>query len=312
MQRILFGAALFVATSANAETLNVERYYPSAVPEMETINSIAVDRFEGSDGEALSFALEEYLGATALNGTPVFSLVDYRTGSKADALLSGTASVTVEQFPAEQTRNKCVERDGKNACIKYADIRIECVRRTVALTAAVRLSAFSDGRILMSRQIPERDSQMICADDSQSARTVEEIVGTLMRNAVRSLPSLAPRRETENVALLEDSKGLPKPLVKQFRTAVKLTKTDTAQACNAFEAISAAAPDHGPTRFNIGLCQEWRGERAEAEALYTVVAAGPQYRKQAEAGLSRLDIDRRGRAEWMARDSFRSGKGAPN
>ena len=80
-----------------------------------------VERFDGPDGTELSFAIEKALRSAKIDGRPYFQMT--ADSSRSEAVISGTARVSVDEFDQYQARTKCVELDANDQCIKNKEIK---------------------------------------------------------------------------------------------------------------------------------------------------------------------------------------------
>lgn len=289
---------------AQAESLRVDRFIPSPIAGMETVVSIAVDRVAGSDGDMFADALEHHLAWLSDDGMMIFEVTDARSATPPDAIVTGAADIRVRRFETDEKRKKCVERDGNGKCVRKADVVVECLNREVSLAANIRFFAANRGQILYTRSMSPSDSEKRCDDDRSSFRSMDEVVRELLREAASEIPVLAPRFDRPAIDILEERKGLPKDWVTPFRDAIRLTKNDRSAACDAFERIAVAVPEHSPTQYNLALCYEAAGNADEAGNRYDDLLGDRIAGRAAKKSLRRIEQNRIVRPQWEARQAL--------
>lgn len=308
--KCLFGFSLLaLAHSASAETIRVPDHSPSSNPDFLTIQSIALGTFDGEDGSAFGHMIESRLSALRGEEGPFFNVVVNGPNAKADAIVTGSARASVETFRNWQKREICDEKDADKNCLRYRDVPMDCTRRIVSVSAQLRIHAVADGRVLHSDGAQRRQEKIICPDDSSSPQTVDEVVDELLKSAQFALlPELAPRLGGSNVKLREESGGLPKPSIKRFKDAIKLTKTNVTAACAEFDALANAGLQNAALAYNRGLCAEMRGDEAGALSIYENLRAQNGSDQLASGGITRIEKNRRVLAQIAARRAWINGR----
>lgn len=287
--RVLTAIGLFAAAPAAAEGVELTGTFPAPYREASLLGSLAIGRFSGTDGEALSHAIERTLARTGyfdilIGGRPG------RRGNRADGMLSGVVTTGVEENRFTRTIKECVEREGgkrDGKCLKEADRDVSCTRRVVTVRADMRIVDGESGRVAYSSAKPMRDEISWCPGESP-ARTAETTISNLIDQIAGSVQAdIEPRTERYFIRFRESTKGLSKPLAQRFKAAVRRTKRDTKGACAEWAAIDREAPNHPSVLFDLGLCAEARGEYDTALDFYTRAA-----RVMGSDGMARTGIDR--------------------
>jgi len=289
---------------ANAESLRVDRFTPAPIPGMESVVSIAVDRVSGPDGDVFADALERHLAWLSDDGMMVFEVINPRSPTPPDAIVTGAADISVRRYDTDEKRKKCVERDANGKCVRKAEVVVECLNREVSLSANIRIVDEHRGQILYTRSMSPSDSEKRCDDDRSSFRAMDEVVRNLAREAASEIPVLAPRFDRPAVDILEERKGLPKDWITPFRDAIRLTKTDRSAACDLFEQIAVAVPGHSPTQYNLGLCYEAAGRADDAASRYDDLLGDRLAGRAAKKSLQRTEQNRIVRPQWEARQAL--------
>jgi hypothetical protein len=309
--RWVLGAMLVCgAAPTAAETLTVVGSNPAGNGNINDLISIAVDRFQGEDGSALSQALESELTGVRFGGQPYFRVVAPESGVATDALVTGSVRTGVEETGTTEKRKRCIEQDpaDKNKCLKEEEYDMRCRRRVATISTNVRLVAMGDGSVRYTRPLTARDEQTFCPD-RKANRTVEAFIDTTLGEQVRAIRyDLAPTGFSDNVRVDENRKGLPKPAADAFKNAIRQTKSDQAGACDSWAAIARDAEPTAALAFNLGLCAEARRDFTAAIDWYGQAQRLGSKNRDIGEGLARIDRHRRALADWEARKALIAGR----
>lgn len=298
---ILAGCALGgFSAPARAEVLQVFWLAPAGNDRLAELRTIAVEPLGGNEGEALAIRLEDMLRAISLDGGPYFQMLDPRAGKRAEGVLRGTANSDLRFSRFTEEREDCAKKDEVGKCIEPKKIKVNCSRRFVDLTVVLRAVRI-DGTVIHTADRTETHESKSCEGDSQPPRARAEVVRDQIRVLVdRMRLDFAPRFRDETVRVDENRKGLSKPDAARFKTAVKLTKTDTRAACTAWREVLATNPQHVPTLFNVALCDEHETRRDAAAQGYKMVLQLAPRTGAASAALGRIGLDASARAQLAA------------
>jgi len=297
-------ALVGVASAARAEVLAIEGMTPAGSPEFADIQSIAIGRFGGSDGRALAFALEDRLSAVTIFGQDYFDIIGGRAAVPSDASLSGHVTAGIEEYETTAKRRRCVERADKDKCVTRKSIRVDCLRRIIDYRAQVRVTRYSDGRSIYSESFPESHEQTICFGDDENFSSSESVIRTLVAataSAVRA--DLAPRQYRRDIRILESRKGMTKVESNFFKAAIRMTKSDAAEACRMWDEAAASGQVHISLTFNRGLCAEQRGDLEAALDLYEEADRIAPGKSEVTGSLQRVSDHRRALDEWELRQT---------
>lgn len=279
-------AALCIATTAQAESVKLTGRFPAAERQVAMLRSVAVERFSGRDGAALSLALERALA----NGRHFDVVPADRRGDAggADGVISGAVSAGVQESDFDKTEKRCVERDATRKCTKEEQVKVRCTRRIVEFSADVRVVDAAKNRVLFSAERPKRDELTWCGDE-EPARTAEQTVRTFIATTASELAAaFTPRDESYSVRFRESTKGLPKEAERLFKDIVKQTQRDLPGACAAWRAMAETIPDHPSILFDLGLCAEAAGNWTEASDFYAKAAPLLGRDSEAATGVRRI------------------------
>jgi hypothetical protein len=293
-------AACALSAPARGETLNIESVYPAGSNEAAALSSIRVDRFGGTDGEALAFRIEDSLRGASIGGRPYFQILSAGSAGMAEGLLRGTAEAEMTVRRYTEDREECVKDDAGKCTPEKRKFKVRCQARRFELSVMMRLTG-PDDALIWSDDRPEVYEDRGCEDASNAPRTGNSVVRDLVERVGKRIRiDLAPYETSEQVRVNEGRKGLAKPDGERFRQAVRLTKTDQAAACVVWEQLDSIYPDHQPTQFNIALCDEMRGRDESAQLRYRrIVQFDPRY-QPARDGLARISIRDNARRQMAA------------
>jgi hypothetical protein len=304
---ILVITLLLTGSLAEAETLNMTSLYPARTQGLEKIHSISIEHFQGPYGQELALAAEEQLSSIRFNDRPFFSIMaDYRSNN-ADAILTGSANVSIEEQPIEEYRSRCVERNDKGKCTKYANIKVPCIKQILSFEGSYRLSRFADGETLHFVRTPQSDSQTLCKGDDAESRPVAERVRAMVSGmAINLRYALAPEERQEKIRVLESRTGLAKSDWDTFKMAIALTKTDQLAACQQWKALAEQDVRYSndwplALSYNNALCDEQKGWLIEAEQQYKYLALYHKRNSEVGSAIRRLKDKVRARLEWQWR-----------
>lgn len=262
MRRLMAALCLAVApATAWAETINVPVQRPAAAGDVYMLASLSVDRFSGADGRLMATTLErELAGLRDADGSALFELFD---GSMGQGSVTGHADAAVDERRYTEKRRLCPGTfDPKAKCedAEKAETEVSCRARSIALAANVRIVRSDDGRLLMSRDLPQQSDSRWC-NGERTPTAADTIIADLVRRAVNEVAKdLTPFSGVLPIRIREDRKGLDKQSAAQFKAAVVATRGDGREGCALFEALAATIPTHRPLIFNLALCAEARGD----------------------------------------------------
>lgn len=294
-------AGLFLATTAQAETLQINGLYPARADNVAEIKSIAIDRFGGNDGTALAFEIEDKLSDVEIDGAPYFKIMAGRSAIEPEGTLSGTATAGIEEYPTKGYRERCVKRDDKDKCVKRKSVEVKCLKRVIDFQAQIRLSRFSDGQTIYADRKSDGNEQIVCGR-KESFVSSEEIIRGMINSAAYSVRrDLAPIERPENIRVLESRKGMDKASAKFFKTAVKMTKTDEEEACRMWDQAAANSKPHRSVTFNRGLCAEQKGTLGDALTLYTQAGQLAGGKTEIDQAIRRIKDRERAIDDWFVR-----------
>ena len=241
-------AAAIIGGSAQAETLNIPVFRPAAVDETALTPVIGIERFSGSDGSMLAQGIESRLQDS--------SWIDMRMMAPGvDGVLTGSANVSTQKNKTYEERKVCLWEDKKGNCQEKAKVKVECKRRTVSLSAFVRLASAQSGEIYWSRELPRERSVVQCPDEyvASDESMARDMIAEVADEVAAALVPYAGRTD---MRVRESRKGLPADEADRFKDILRLTKSDELSACDQWDEMAARL---SPARqeslaFNVALC----------------------------------------------------------
>ena len=256
-----------IGTSAAAEVIAAGGYSPATSDAGLGIETIAVERIDGSDGSKVTFELKEALDGLRLDDEQWFEIVP-TSAEYVDATFRGSADSNSSITELDDKKvTTCAEKDEDGDCIRNKVSYYSCSSYEVSLRYDIELIG-SDGLVLYSVRDEDSSSRDYCTDED-SRPSVQRMTDRLAEAlATRTRRALAPRFFRSDYRLLERRKGLEKADRKLFKQGLKLTKSDAEAACQVFEGLEANNPEQVSVLFNIGLCHESRRDFATAETYY--------------------------------------------
>lgn len=280
-------AAATLPNVAAAETITVEGIYPAGNTDAALYEVIAIERFGGADGSALSTRISDRLRSVRIDGAPWVRVVSGSIGSEADAALSGFVSTNVRETQSyDKEVETCVARDAKRKCVEKRKEKVPCVSVEVRVSPSLRL-VDRDGRLIHSDDADVTRSFRACADEREPS--VDPLIDqALDQIADRMRNALAPQYRREGIRVMETRKGMEKDAGRAFRDAIRQTKKDEQGACESFASLEPAVGDHPSLLFNIGLCAEAAGDFETAVRYYDRTLALDSGSSYANDGLRRI------------------------
>lgn len=280
------------ATSAQAETLRIAGVYPAASDDAVTVEAIAVERFSGTDGPALSFRMEDVLRGVNIEGRPWFTVLVPQRADQADAVLQGHAEPRFSESPYRGTRNACWRKGEDGECLERRDVETDCVRISMTFAPELRLTS-RNGRVLWTSDTTRSSQFNNCPEYDDAPDFSAAVDGWIYEITQFARYGLAPHFVSNDIRIMESRRGLDNDTRDRFRDAIAMTERDEGVACDMFEALFAANPTHDSLTFNAGLCAEQAGAFDLAEERYRRALASDRSDDEATEGLERIDRRRR-------------------
>ncbi|MEZ5744663.1 MAG: tetratricopeptide repeat protein [Sphingomonadaceae bacterium] len=274
---------------AQAETLPVSGVTPAESDGAAALNTIRVETFGGTVGADVSIRIADTLRDVFINDQQYFTVFPAGLGDDPDGVLRGSVSSEVLRDTYEESRRECVEKDDAGKCVKRETKKITCRKREIVLSPTIRLVGYN-GNLLYSRDESESVEHKTCPDRSTRMPTRESVERELAdRIAAKVRAGLAPSQYRSDVRVDENRRGLDRGASGEFKQAVRLTKSDVEGACALWQELGHSSPSHAPIWYNLGLCEEMRGQAGEAETLYRKALSLDPRNSRAAEGLRRIE-----------------------
>lgn len=266
----LTALALLGSGAALAETVTLTGRFPADYREPSFLKRMGVDRIDGPDGAALGYALER---ALANRGHYAVVAPNGRSGaaSTVDGLMSGLVTTEINELRVTEERENCIEKrkdqSGKEECVRKEKETIYCRKRTIDLTADVRVTRASDGRIAYSTRKPRHNEVKWCPGQAAPGAVDGAVRGMTDNIADEIAREISPRTERYTQRFYESRDGMPKEMHARFKDAIRATQRDLPGACRELEAMEAAVPQFA-LAYDAGICAEARGDYETAINAY--------------------------------------------
>ena len=263
-------AGLIGATAAWAETITLTGRFPADYREPSFLKRLGVDRIDGPDGGALGYALER---ALTNRGHHAVVALDRRSGGgdAVDGVLSGLVTIEINELRITEERENCVEKrkdtNGKEECVRKEKTTVYCRKRTIDLTADLRIARSTDGRIAYSTRKPRHNEVSWCPGQAAPGAVDAVVRGMTDSIAAETAREIAPRTERYTPRFYESRDGMPKEMHARFKDAIRATQRDLPGACRTLAELDAQAP-HFALAFDTGICAEARGDYEAAIDAY--------------------------------------------
>ncbi|MEP1422781.1 MAG: hypothetical protein ABJK59_13515, partial [Erythrobacter sp.] len=209
-------------------------------------------------------------------------------------------SEVIDRKVDPKIERECIKRNAEDKCIERREVRIECRELSVRVDPRLLLTS-ANGQQLYSQTESRVAAERYCADhdDVPSELDLEnDLINTLASEIRRDL---APDQSRRDIRVMESRKDLRKQDRRAFRNAVRLTDGDVHSACDGFEALEGANPDHVSVLFNIGLCHESSGELEAALDYYARALVADPGRDYPTDGMRRVRSRMRAEENLAAR-----------
>lgn len=277
--------------SGCAQKVTVKALEPAEINGAANTKNIAVTPFH-HDYVNLADKIEAYISKQRINGKPYFNvinrtdlnkvikeqkiqnsgLIDESTAVEvgnllgAQAIISGSVDApTLHDDHYYVERTKC--KDGK--CWK---VKVSCKKRTIGLSAQIRMINVSTGGIIYADNVRRQKQWNHCADDSKTLPSKQS--GTQqLANAIASnfTYKLTPHYRHISVTLLEEPdmeySDTQEKLLENALLYVEQSRYDKAEQLLRRLLESTASQSYVPL-YNIGVIYEVRGDFTEAQHYY--------------------------------------------
>ena len=290
--------ALFLATvslfGGCSQKVHIRALVPAEVDRMASTKKIAVARFE-NDRVGLSNKIEALLAKQTIDGKRYFTITDRSDLEKvlaeqklqnsglldaddaveignivgAQAIVSGRVSrPSLQDTRFYEKRVSCADKE----CKKVYTYRIRCVKRTISLSADLKVIDVRAGDIIYADTIGEKSTNSHCNDDSKSLLSLESGAQKLAESIARRFTyKLMPHYKYFDVVLLDDPDldytDKQERLLENALEYIEQKRLDKAEKLLIRLINSTAQKSYVPL-YNLGVIKEAQGKYAEAREYY--------------------------------------------
>lgn len=194
-----------------------------------------------------------------------------------------TGSITrsdVANESYQESRTRCIsyeqKRDKKGnvsdgKCLKYQDFMANCTRRTANFTFLPKLIDVETSAIVFAKEAIGSASDSACQGEPGGLPDGTKLLAEARTNAVSKLrAAVAPSVETLHVRYIDGNDGIQVPAARdKHASALAFAKEGrTDRACVLWSEALLLDSKAVPVLHNLGICEEQRGNLAEALARY--------------------------------------------
>lgn len=279
-----------------AQKVTVKALEPAEVSGAANTKTIAVTPFH-RDGVNLADRIEVAIANQRVDAKPYFTVVNRTDLNKiiaeqkiqnsglmdestavevgnllgAKAIISGSVNApTVSNSNYYVTRKKCRGKGEEKVCW---DVRVTCTKRTIGLSAQIRMVNVSTAGIIYADSVSRQKQWRRCADSSSGALPSEQAGAQYLANVIANdfAYKLTPHYRRITVTLLEDPdmaySDHQEELLENALLYIEQARYDKAEKLLRRLLESTASQSYVPL-YNIGVIYEVRGNFAEAQHYY--------------------------------------------
>lgn len=292
---LLFVFAIALLLNGCAQKVTVKALEPAEVSGAANTKNIAVTPFH-RDYVNLADKIEVSISKQRIDGKPYFTvinrtdldtiiseqkiqnsgLMDESTAVEvgnllgAQAIISGSVnppSLHDDHYYVERTKCK-----GKGDDRKCWEVKVSCKKRTIALSAQIRMVNVSTGEIIYADNVSRQQQWSHCADDSRTIPSKQSGTQYLANSIASNFAyKLTPHYRHISVTLLEDPdmeySDHQEKLLENALLYIEQARYDKAEQLLRRLIESTASQSYVPF-YNIGVIYEARGNFLEAQHYY--------------------------------------------
>lgn len=194
--------------------------------------------------------------------------------SSIDSVISGKITLKDKSnsiyFTETTNYDKCLKRDKKNNCIKYATKRNKCIEHHHVLEAHIKITDIHNAKIIFSKQIKKTNTKNECNSFTWSKS--KEVYNKLSRQIANEFVAyISPTYKKMKIELIEDEDiDYTNSQEKLLENGLKFVEhKDYESAKELFEELVQSTKKRSETAlYNLGLVYEIMGDYKAAEASY--------------------------------------------
>lgn len=297
-------AILFhTGNAASAETLTVAGWYAAEDRDASMLQSLAVDRFDGDDGPALTTAMERALGSKRdRDGQPYFT-VRSRYAKEVDGIVHGSMRLRVDRTNFTRKAKRCAANTASTKCKDAEKIEVDlyCERRIVSATVNARIIRLTDDAKIYDRNLPQRNEVETCEGENPPQAIDRVVQGFAHAAADQFADQITPYGRTEKIRIRESRTGMSKEDGNQMKSLIAATKSNEGAACAGWRDMEQRGLSHPTLKFNLGLCAESMGQLDVALGYYQPLRVAAQNSADVSEAINRVERRLAGEADDHAR-----------
>ena len=290
---LLFSVLVFTACS---QKVNIQALQPAQVDSVSQTKIIAMHNFKG-DSMGLSSKIQTHLASKTVNNKKYFTLVsradiqrilheqklqdsgllDESTAVELGNILGAQALITgnISDKSSSDTRyyvkrSKCVDKE----CKEKKEYSVACTRRTISLSAQIRIVSIEQGDIVFSDNLHAQKEWNACSDRNDVLPSKRHGLDLLSSSLASSFSAkLTPYYKSFSVTLLDEpdveyseqqEKILENALI--YIERQRYTKADDLLS----RLLSETQERSFVAAYNLGVIKEVQGNLEEAKELYSL------------------------------------------
>lgn len=292
---LLLPFSILLLLSGCAQKVTVQALEPAEIGGAANTKNIAVTPFH-HDYVNLADKIEASISKQSIDGKPYFTVINRTDFDKiiteqkiqnsglldestavevgnilgAQAIISGSVdSPTMQEQRYYTTRRKCRGKGEERRCW---DVKVMCKRRTIGLSAQIRMVDVSTAGIIYADTLHRENSWSVCADSSRTLPSKASAAQSFANAMARSFAyKLTPHYRHINVRLLEDPdmdyNDQQEELLENALLYIERSRYDKAEKLLRRLMESTDGQSYVPF-YNIGVIYEARGDFNEAQEYY--------------------------------------------
>ena len=283
-----FWSASLLLSACVTPTATVQSMRPATSQEASKLKTIAVLPFTGTEGDAVSNALQAALVEVKVDGSPYFvvksqsdisgvlkdlkiskieqadtqALINIGKRLGVEGVYTGSVQyLAVKDDKYKERQNVCTRYDSPTKliqrCLATEVKDVECVRTTANATLVPKLVNVSSGRIVYSQQQGRSAIDQNC-DGGALKRNSDELKGAALQEAVTAIRrDVAPWKE--EVALpvkFESAAKLSIASAERFEIGARFAKVgEMERACRDWRQVESIESEDLWLNFNLAVCE---------------------------------------------------------
>jgi hypothetical protein len=302
------GAVLLAGIAAQGVALSTKANlrFPARYPAVANARKIAVTGFSGTGGANFASQLESELGSARFDGAPVFTIVDeniqisrgtataaalYGRSVGANVVIFGSVLTTFHDDKTASTQSTCVEKFERQ-CVRTQTSEFDCFRRTAEVIANPKAVSVVTRALVYTAQRNSATTTTWCTGQTQPDSD-NALIAAAWRNIIIEIhKDLAPYNQEVKVTVLDETAGIGRPDLEQFKLAKKALKAGNIPgACQLWAELRGRNAQASSLAYNLGVCAELDQKYATASEMFSEALRLNPASKDAVAALARVKLE---------------------